>query len=181
MLALTVFCSAHEGIAQRYLDLADEVGAAIGKRGWTLVWGAGAHSMMGAVARSARAHGARTIGVIPEALIAWEVADHEADELIVTRDMRQRKGIMDERSDAFLALPGGLGTLEELFEAWTAATLAMHSKPVVVLDPWDDFRLLREQIEQLVVGGFVRRESADAIRWCVDVGHALEIVARSAS
>ena len=75
-----------------------------------------------------------------------EVADHESDEFIVTRDMRQRKGIMDERIDAFLALPGGIGTLEELVEVWTARTLNMHHKPVVVLDPWDDYHLLREQV-----------------------------------
>ena len=120
-----------------------------------------------------------SMGVIPEAMTPWEVADHDADEFIVTRDMRQRKGIMDERSDAFLALPGGLGTLEELIEVWTASTLQMHAKPIVVIDPWGDYRLLREQIEHMVAGGFVRREAADAIHWCVDVGEALEIVARS--
>lgn len=179
MFSLAVYCSAHEGIASRYLDLAEQVGTEIGRRGWTLVWGAGQNSMMGAVARGAKAHGARTIGVIPEAMIAWEVADRQVDEFIVTRDMRQRKGIMDERCDAFLALPGGLGTLEELFEVWTASTLQMHAKPIVVLDPWDDFGLLRAQMEHLVESGFVRRQSADAIQWCVDIGHALENVARS--
>lgn len=181
MVSLAVYCSAHTGIPQRYIDLAEQVGRDIGRRGWTLVWGAGAQSMMGAVARGARAQGARTIGVIPEALIPWEVADHQADEFIVTRDMRQRKGIMDQRSDAFLALPGGLGTLEELIEVWTAATLTMHAKPIVVLDPWGDFRLFREQIEHMVASGFVRRQAADAVHWCVDVGDALGIVARSTS
>ena len=111
--------------------------------------------MMGAVARAARAAGGRTIGVIPEALVAMEVADHESDEFIVTRDMRQRKGIMDERSDAFLALPGGIGTLEELVEVWTARALNMHHKPVVVLDPWGDYDHLRALIDHWQERGFV--------------------------
>ena len=181
MLSLTVFCSAHTGIDPRYERLAEEVGAEIGRRGWTLVWGAGTVSMMGAVARGARAHGARLIGVIPESLLSRELGDRDVHEFVVTRDMRQRKAILDERSDAFLAMPGGIGTLEELLEVWTARTLGMHSKPVVILDPWGDFAPLREQIEQLVAKGFMRREAADELAWCVNVGVALDHVARSVS
>ena len=181
MLSLTVFCSAHTGIDPRYERLAEEVGVEIGRRGWTLVWGAGTVSMMGAVARGARAHGARLIGVIPESLLSRELGDREVHEVVVTREMRQRKAIMDERSDAFLAMPGGIGTLEELLEVWTARTLGMHNKPVVILDPWGDFAPLREQIEQLVAKGFMRREAADELEWCVDVGDALDHVARSVS
>ena len=103
--------------------------------GTTLVSGGGRVSMMGAVARAARAGGAHTVGVIPEHLMPLEVADVDADELIVVDTMRERKRIMDERADAFLALPGGIGTLEELFEIWTSRVLGMHDKPVVVLDP----------------------------------------------
>ena len=179
MLSLTVFCSAHTGIDPRYEQLAEEVGEEIGRRGWTLVWGAGAVSMMGAVARGARSQGARLIGVIPESLLSRELGDRDVHEFVVTRDMRQRKAIMDERSDAFLAMPGGIGTLEELLEVWTARTLGMHSKPVVILDPWGDFAPLREQIEHLVAKGFMRREAADELTWCVNVGEALDHVARS--
>ena len=82
--------------------------------------------MMGAVARATRAGGGPTIGVIPQALVDYEVADHDAQELIVTTDMRERKGIMDNRADAFLCLPGGIGTLEELMEVWTSRHLRMH-------------------------------------------------------
>ncbi|MFY9230931.1 MAG: TIGR00730 family Rossman fold protein, partial [Candidatus Nanopelagicales bacterium] len=139
MSAVCVFCASSQTIDERYLDLASEVGRAVAARGWELVSGAGSISMMGALGSAARAAGGHTIGVIPEALVAREVADHDSDEFIVTRDMRQRKGIMDERSDAFLALPGGIGTLEELVEAWTARSLNMHHKPVVVLDPWGDY------------------------------------------
>ena len=111
------------------------VGAAIAERGWTLVSGGGNVSAMGALASAARARGGRTVGVIPKALVHREVADVEADELIVTDTMRERKQMMEDRADAFIALPGGIGTLEELFEAWTAGYLGMHDKPVVMLDP----------------------------------------------
>lgn len=169
---MCVFCSASLTIPHRYLDLAAAVGTRIGELGWGLVSGAGSISMMGAVAVAARAGGARTIGVIPEGLLAWEVADHQADELVVTQTMRQRKAVMDERSDCFLALPGGIGTLEELVEAWTAHTLRMHTKPVVVLDPWNDFGPLRAWVEQLVSTGFVSRAAADAVVWTDNIDDA---------
>jgi uncharacterized protein (TIGR00730 family) len=173
-----VFCASSLTIDSRYLNLAREGGAAIASRGWTLVSGAGSISMMGEVARAARAAGGHTIGVIPEALVALEVADRESDEFIVTRDMRQRKGIMDERSDAFLALPGGIGTLEELVEVWTARSLNMHHKPVVVLDPWGDYSLLRQQVSAWEERGFVRRGATDHVHWATEVTAALDEIAR---
>jgi uncharacterized protein (TIGR00730 family) len=176
--SVCVFCASSLTIDRRYVDLAGEVGAGIAERGWTLVSGAGSISMMGEVARAARGAGGRTIGVIPEALVAMEVADHDSDEFIVTRDMRQRKGIMDERSDAFLALPGGIGTLEELVEVWTARSLNMHHKPVVVLDPWGDYDLLRQQVAAWEDRGFVRRGAADHVHWATDVAGALDEIAR---
>ena len=109
--------------------------------------------MMGAVARAARAGGAHTVGVIPQALLDLEVGDSDADELLVVDDMRTRKGLMDERSDAFLALPGGIGTLEELLEVWVARSLGLHAKPVVVLDVDGLFAPLRAQVDLLVERG----------------------------
>ena len=97
--------------------------------------GGGNVSAMGAMAVAARARGGRTVGVIPKALVHREVADVDADELVVTDTMRERKQVMEDRADAFIALPGGIGTLEEFFEAWTAGYLGMHDKPVVMLDP----------------------------------------------
>ena len=133
---------------------------------------------MGAVARAARAGGARTIGVIPEALLAWEVADEEADELVVTPDMRVRKGEMDRRADAFLTLPGGIGTLEELLEIWVGRVLRMHNKPVVVLDPDGVFAPLRQQIDVLVDAGFARATVHDALAWTTDVSEAFDLIER---
>src|SRR3954452_18799128 len=178
MAAICVFCASSERIAQQYVDLAAEVGAEIARRGHTLVTGGGSVSCMGAVARAARAGGARTVGVIPEALLAWEVADEEADELVVTPDMRVRKGEMDRRADAFLTLPGGIGTLEELLEIWVGRVLRMHNKPVVVLDPDGVFAPLRQQIDVLVDVGFARATVHDALACTDDVGEAFDLLER---
>jgi uncharacterized protein (TIGR00730 family) len=116
MAAVCVYCASGTRIDPSYVALAEQVGVELARRGHSLVSGGGQLSMMGAVARGARSGGARTVGVIPRGLLAKEVGDQDADELLVVDDMRTRKGLMDDRSDAFLALPGGLGTLEELFE-----------------------------------------------------------------
>jgi uncharacterized protein (TIGR00730 family) len=109
-------------------------------------------------------------------LLASEVADTDADELLVTDDMRTRKGAMDERADAFIALPGGLGTLEELLEIWVAHTLRMHTKPVVVCDPDGVYDHLRAQVDQLVANGFARPEVHDALIWVTTAADALDAV-----
>jgi uncharacterized protein (TIGR00730 family) len=162
MAVVCVFCASSLDIPSRYVDLATRVGTELARRGHELVSGGGKVSCMGAVARAARAGGAYTVGVIPEALVLLEVADDDADELIVTPDMRSRKGEMDARADAFLVLPGGLGTLEEMLEIWVSAVLSMH----------------RKQIERLVELGFVRRESVDVVGWVRDVPDAFELIER---
>jgi uncharacterized protein (TIGR00730 family) len=178
MAAICVYCSSSTTIERRYVDLAAEVGAELARRGHRLVSGGGDLSCMGAVARAARAGGAHTTGVIPAALLDLEVGDQDADELLIVDDMRTRKGLMDSRSDAFLTLPGGLGTLEELLEVWVARFLGMHAKPVVALDPDGLFAPLREQVEVLVDRGFVRRQAADALVWTTTVEGALDAVER---
>ena len=174
MAAICVFCASSERIAPRYVELAAAVGAEIARRGHSLISGGGSVSCMGAVARAARAGGARTVGVIPKALLQWEIADEQADELVVSVDMRSRKGEMDSRADAFLTLPGGLGTLEELLEIWVARTLRMHDKPLVVLDPDGIFAPLREQVDLLVGKGFARTTVHDAIVWATSVDEAFD-------
>jgi uncharacterized protein (TIGR00730 family) len=174
--AVCVFCASSERIDPAYVDLAAEVGAELARRGHSLVSGGGALSCMGAVARAARAGGARTVGVIPEALLELEVGDQDADELFVVEDMRSRKGLMDASSDAFLTLPGGLGTLEELTEVWTARFLGMHTKPVVALDLDGLYAPLRAQVDLMVARGFVRREAADALQWASSVEQAFTLI-----
>jgi hypothetical protein len=163
MTAVCVYCSSAEPIEEPYLALARSVGSRLAAGGHSLVSGGGRVSMMGEVARAARAGGARTVGVIPEHLMPYEVADVEADELIVVDTMRERKRIMEARADVFLALPGGLGTLEEFFEVWTALSLGMHAKPVAVLDPDGHYDPLWQWLDDLHRRGFVRHAALDAV------------------
>ncbi|MFC9786257.1 TIGR00730 family Rossman fold protein [Rhodococcus sp. NPDC127528] len=176
-VAVCVYCASGP-VADSYLELAARVGAEIGLRGMQLVSGGGNVSMMGAVAAAAREAGAHTIGVIPKALVHREVADTDADELIVTDTMRQRKQTMEDRADAFIALPGGIGTLEELFETWTAGYLGMHDKPMVLLDPVGHYTGLLEWLGGLREGGFVQQRALDALVVTADVGAALDACTR---
>jgi uncharacterized protein (TIGR00730 family) len=174
--AVCVFCSSSQAIDRHHVDLADRLGTLLAERGHTLVSGGGRVSMMGAVARAARAAGAHTLGVIPQALVGLEVADDDADELVVTAGMRERKALMDARADAFVVLPGGLGTLEELFEVWVARSLGMHDKPVVVCDPTGLLDPLERMVDHLEQAGFVRPAARDALLWSRTPEEALDLV-----
>ncbi|WP_214364320.1 TIGR00730 family Rossman fold protein [Pseudonocardia sp. H11422] len=175
--AVCVYCASSEGVPAHYKELAEEVGREIAARGWDLVSGGGRVSMMGAVAAGARAGGARTTGVIPRALVDREVADTLADELLVTDSMRERKALMETHADAFLALPGGIGTCEELFEVWTAGTLGMHAKPVVVLDPDGHYSGLLAWLRELVERGFTGAGALERMVVVADVTTALDACA----
>nr|WP_269330145.1 TIGR00730 family Rossman fold protein [Kineosporia babensis] len=171
---ICVFCSSSVRIDPAFVELAAQVGTAIAARGHDLVSGGGSVSMMGAVAQAVRAGGRHTVGVIPQALVDLEVADHDSDELIVTPDMRTRKGRMDELADAFLTLPGGIGTLEELTEVWVAASLGMHAKPVVVLDPTGLYAPLHELIRKLSAENFLSESALETLAWTASVDEALD-------
>jgi uncharacterized protein (TIGR00730 family) len=172
-MRVCVFCSSSPTIDVKYLDLATELGAAIGKRNWDLVSGGGHISMMGAVSRGVRANGGRTIGVIPQSLVDIEFADRDNHELHVVDSMRSRKAKMEDMSDAFIALPGGPGTLEELFEIWVGRFLKFHNKPVIILDPFELFGPLRDLLDHLEVHGFVKPGQRELLHWCTRVDEAL--------
>jgi uncharacterized protein (TIGR00730 family) len=174
--AVCVYCASGPRHSE-LLALAARVGESIADRGWTLVSGGGNVSAMGALAAGARAHSGRTVGVIPKALVHREMADVEADELIVTDTMRERKQVMEERSDAFIALPGGIGTLEELFETWTAGYLGMHDKPVVMLDPYGHYDGLRTWLQGLVDAGYVHPAALARLVVVRDIEGALAVCA----
>ncbi len=176
MAAICVYCASSENIDDSYLALARAVGTRLAAGGHALVSGGGRVSMMGAVATAARAGGAHTLGVIPVHLVAYEVADTAADELVVVDTMRERKRLMDERCDAVLALPGGIGTLEELFEMWTAGSLGMHDKPVIVLDPGGFYTPLWAYLESLRDQGFVRQPALDLLRRVTTVEAAFAVI-----
>lgn len=173
-----VYCSSSQKIDRRYLDLAADVGTELARRGHGLVSGGAIVSCMGEVARAVRKGGGHTVGVIPRALVDIEIADTDADELIVTADMRERKGVMDARADAFLVLPGGIGTLEELFEIWTTRVLGLHDRPLVVLDPWGLYEPLRDLVDGMYEQGFTRPNVFDGISWATTVEEALDLLHR---
>ncbi|HEX6343476.1 TIGR00730 family Rossman fold protein [Umezawaea sp.] len=174
---VTVYCGSRRDVPASYLELAAEVGTSIAARGWSLTWGGSSVSMMGEVARAARGGGARTLGVIPKGLVGTELADDHADELVVVDTMRERKALMEAHGDAFLALPGGIGTCEELFEMWTSRVLSMHTKPVVVLDVDDHYRGLFDWVRELSGRGFVSRAAMDSLTITGDVATALDACA----
>ena len=174
MAAICVFCASSSTLHQKWLDLATRTGNELAARGHTLVSGGGCVGMMGAVADGARAGGAHTLGIIPQSLVDLEVADTRADELIVTTDMGDRKDLMIGRSDAFITLPGGLGTLDELFEVWTTATLGVHRKPMVLLDPDGFYDGLMAWLGGLAGTGFVRADALRRVSVAKSIGDAFD-------
>lgn len=173
-MRICVYCSASEDIDEKYVELAHDLGQAIAKRGWSLVWGGGQLSMMGAVSRACREAGGRTVGVIPKRLADIEFADPHADELHVVDDMRVRKALMDDFSDAFITLPGGAGTMEEFFEIWVGGTLGFSKKPLVVLDSTDFYTPLRELLNHLEREKFVKAQQLEVLMWSKSVDEALD-------
>ncbi|MFC0528011.1 LOG family protein [Phytohabitans kaempferiae] len=179
MAAICVFCASSRKLEKRWLDLADETGREIARRDHTLVSGGGCVGMMGSVADGARAGGAYTLGVIPQSLVDREIADTAADELVVTDGMLSRKALMIEKSDAFLTLPGGLGTLDELFEVWTTAMLGMHRKPIALVNCDGFYTGLVEWLRGLALTSFARVDALDLLIVADTVPAALdEIEAR---
>jgi len=132
--SVTVYCSSSREVAPLYLSAARELGTAIAGAGWRLNYGGNDLGPMGALASAARKAGGKVTGITPQLLVDEGVADTHCDELIVTCGMRERKALLESRGDAFIALPGGLGTLEELFEILVAKSLGIHAKPIVLLD-----------------------------------------------
>ena len=155
---ICVFSSSSDAVAPEYFEAAREVGAWIARKQMTLVYGGGKIGLMGAVAAAVHRHGGHVVGVIPRYLRKQEVAYEAADELIISKDLRERKAIMEERADAFVALPGGFGTLEEMLEILTLKQLGQHAKPVVFLNTSDFFRPLLGLFEQLYRERFTRPE-----------------------
>lgn len=158
MKRVCVFCGSSPGARPSYRAAAEALGAAVAKRGLGLVYG-GAHvGLMGVVADAALAHGGEVIGVLPRALEAKELAHRSLTTLYVVESMHERKALMAELSDCFVALPGGIGTLEETFEAWTWTQLGLHEKPCALLDVEGYYAALQEFLDRAVADRFVRPE-----------------------
>jgi cytokinin riboside 5'-monophosphate phosphoribohydrolase len=156
MKSLCVYCSSSDRLEPKYAAAAEAVGREIARRGWALVYGGGKTGLMGSVARGTKGAGGRVIGVIPEFMKARELEFTEADELISVITMRERKMLMETRADAFLALPGGWGTLEELLEILTLAHLEALQKPIVILNQDGYYDDLLRLFDRIVAEKFMR-------------------------
>jgi uncharacterized protein (TIGR00730 family) len=176
---VAVFCGSSVGARPSYLRAAKAMGAELAARGMGLVYGGGRVGLMGAVADAALAGGARVHGVIPDALATTEVAHAGLTQLHVVRSMHERKARMADLADGFVALPGGFGTLDELFEALTWGQLGFHRKPVGVLDVDDFFAPLLATAGAMVREGFVRAEHRAMIAVATDPAELLDALARS--
>lgn len=156
MHSICVFCGSNPGNRPEYLHMARETGRRIAERQLTLVYGGGKVGLMGAVADAALAAGGRVVGVIPQMLLDREVGHPGLSELHVVTTMSERKLLMGELSDGFLSLPGGIGTLDELFEAWTWTQLGLHDKPSGLLNYRGYYDALARFLDLAIAEGFLR-------------------------
>lgn len=153
--SICVYCGSRPGNEPGFADLARAVGDWIGRHGGQLVYGGGNNGLMGVVADATLAAGGRVVGIIPKALVEREWAKLDCTELHVVETMHERKRLMAERADAFLALPGGIGTFEELFEVWTWRQLGYHDKPVGLLNAAGYYDSLLVFLRSSVAHGFM--------------------------
>ena len=163
--SLCVYCGSRPGENPLFADAARAVGAWIGQHGGQLVYGGGSSGLMGMVAQATAKAGGRVVGVIPQTLVDKEYANHACDELHIVQTMHERKALMAERSGAFLALPGGIGTFEELFEVWTWRQLGYHDKPIGLLNVAGYYDGLLRFLHTSVGSGFMGP-------WQMDLVHA---------
>jgi uncharacterized protein (TIGR00730 family) len=163
LTSLCVFCGSNPGHEPRFAEIAALLGRTLARRETTVVYGGGHTGLMGALADGALAEGGRVVGVIPAGLAERELAHQGLSEQHVVTTMHERKALMATLSDAFLAMPGGLGTLDELFEIWTWAQLGFHKKPIGLLDVDGFFRPLLDLTQKLASAGFVRPEHLELV------------------
>jgi uncharacterized protein (TIGR00730 family) len=163
MPSVCVFCGSSPGARPEYAEAARDLAAEMAARGLGLVFGAGRVGLMGVLADAMLGAGGHVAGVIPQALVDREVAHEGLSELEIVDSMHERKRRMAERSDAFVALPGGIGTLEELFEVFTWAQLGIHAKPCGLLDVAGYYRPLREMLDAMVSERFLRPQHRELL------------------
>jgi len=171
---ICIFCGASPGRDPRHVELARSVGAELAARGIGIVYGGGRVGLMGALAEGALAAGGEVIGVIPRRLVDRELAHTGLTELRVVGSLHERKAVMAELSDAFIALPGGLGTLEELSEVLSWAQLALHAKPCGMVDPTGYFEPLLAFLDRAVDEGFLARADRERLAVRPDLDALLE-------
>lgn len=175
-MRVTVYTSSSDAVEERYRRAARELGSGLAGRGDELIYGGTAIGVMGVLAEAMRSAGGHVTGVLPKLMADRGLADEACDELIVTADMAGRKQEMISRADAFVALPGGFGTLEELFEVLTLKQLGYHSNPIVLLDLGGFYQPLLGMFEELFEHGFAKRDYERLYRIAADVDELLDLI-----
>lgn len=174
--SVAVFCGSSFGRSPAYVEAARLTGRTLAERGIDVVYGGGHVGLMGAVADAALEAGGRVVGVIPRQLDDRELAHHGLSELHVVESMHERKQRMADLSDAFIALPGGAGTLEEIAEQWTWAQLTIHAKPSGFLDVDGFWAPMRAMLDTMVTEGFVRAEQSGIVSFSDDLDELLSML-----
>lgn len=175
---VTVYCASSGKVPQVYIDAAIELGTAIAKSGWGLIYGGNRIGVMGKLADAARAAGGKVVGITPQLFIDKGIGDDVCDELVVSLGMRDRKAMLEERGDAIIALPGGLGTLEELFDVIVHKQLGYHAKPIVLLNTADYYAPLLAMLEHGIEQSFIKSKArelyyvAGTVQEAIDFLHA---------
>jgi len=173
---ICVYSSSSCTIDKAYFDAASELGREIASRNDIFLFGGGLTGLMGTCAKAVHQNCGKVIGVIPDALNLEGIVYDRCDELVVTKDMRERKAIMDSRSDAFIALPGGYGTLEEILEIITLKQLRYHNKPIVILNINNFYGNLLQQFETIIKQNFAKNECRDLYHVTESIPSALDYI-----
>jgi uncharacterized protein (TIGR00730 family) len=168
-LNICVYCSASPNILPEFFTLAAQLGSMIAARGDTLIYGGASSGLMGEVARNVQAGGGRVVGMIPQSLVDLEIAYHNADELIITNTFRERKEAMETRADVFVTLPGGIGTLEELFEILNLRQLRMLDNPLILVNHNGFYDPLARMLEHMQEANFLRASLETLCYFSLDV------------
>jgi uncharacterized protein (TIGR00730 family) len=175
--SLCVFCGSRFGVDPAARDTAVRLGQLLARQGITLVYGGGGVGLMGLVANAALDAGGRVVGIIPQFLLKREAGHPALTKTVVVETMHERKLEMFERSDAFVVLPGGVGTLEELFEVLSWRTLGLHTKPIVIVDEGGYWKPLAELLRSIVEGGFAERAHLDHLAFVNHLEDVLPAIA----
>jgi len=166
--SLCIFCGSRNGNDPDFVNEAKKLARKMAENGIELVYGGGSIGIMGVIAQEVLAHGGRVIGVIPEFLQKHEVGHSGLSELIITDSMHNRKRTMFEKSDGFIVLPGGLGTLDETFEIMTWKQLRLHDKPIIVMDTKDYWQPFQQLVASTIAAGFAHESATDLYQVATD-------------
>jgi uncharacterized protein (TIGR00730 family) len=177
-LSVCVYCGATDLASPKYAAAAQQLGEGLAARQWTLVWGGSKTGLMGAVARGAKESGGRVVGVLPEFIRKWEVAYDAADEMMVVETMAERKLLLQVRSDVFVILPGGIGTLDELADTLDLRNLNQHRKPIILLNQDGYFDALLAFVDHTVSEKFSKGESRQHLLVTKTVEEVLALLER---